>query len=395
MAEALATKYRPKNWEDVSGQENILTILQNQIEANDTKQAYLFCGGAGTGKTTIARIFARAINGNVEPLEIDAASNNGVDQVREIREACKYKPLGAQFKVYLIDEVHMLSTGAFNALLKTLEEPPAHVVFILCTTDPQKIPATILSRVQRFDYKRLKTEQIIERLEYIIGMENVDFKPFEVGETLACMEDYANNFLAGSTYNVTLVTETGVVLDDLCEVPFEQLSVFDRDESVSVDYPAIEYLAKLADGGMRDAISLLDTCLSYKKEVYLTDVMEILGASSYDDYIQLMEILTHMNGYDKKDLIALIERIHLDGKDLKQFVKGFAGFVVDLRKVQLLKNFDYVSVPSVYYTLMDAILFGMNETYLDDLFTSLSSLTNLIKYERHPKYLIEGSLLQL
>jgi len=394
MSEALATVYRPKNWEDVSGQENILTILQNQLEANNTKQGYLFTGGAGTGKTTIARIFARAINDDVPPLEIDAASNNGVDQVREIREACKYKPLGAPFKVYLIDEVHMLSTGAFNALLKTLEEPPAHVVFILCTTDPQKIPATILSRVQRFDFKRLKPEQIIERLEYIIGMENVKSKPFEVGETLACLEDYANNFQAGSTYEVTLVTETGVVLDDLCEVPFEQLSVFDRDEAVSVDYPAIEYLAKLADGGMRDAISLLDTCLSYKKEVYLQDVMEILGASSYDDYIQLMEILTHMNGYDKKDLISLVERIHLDGKDLKQFIKGFAGFVVDLRKVQLLKNFDYVSVPSVYYALMDAILFGMNETYLDELFTSLSELTNLVKYERHPKYLIEGSLLQ-
>ena len=192
---ALYRKFRPNTFDDVIGQEHIVKTIKNQILSNRVSHAYLFCGTRGTGKTSTAKIFARAINcispkqGNpcnqcelcraalenrsMNVIEIDAASNNGVDNIREIREEVKYPPTEGRYKIYIIDEVHMLSSGAFNALLKTLEEPPAHVVFILATTDPQKVPATILSRCQRFDFHRITTEQITQTLQSYMNTENV------------------------------------------------------------------------------------------------------------------------------------------------------------------------------------------------------------------------------
>jgi DNA polymerase-3 subunit gamma/tau len=171
--ETLAVKYRPSVFAEVIGQESIKQILQDQISTKTHKNCYLFTGGAGTGKTTCARIFANEINnGKGSFIEIDAASNNGVDNVREIIDNAKYKSLDSEYKIYIIDECHMLSTGAWNAMLKILEEPPAKTVFILCTTDPQKIPNTILSRVQRYDFQRISLDGIISRLEYIINCEN-------------------------------------------------------------------------------------------------------------------------------------------------------------------------------------------------------------------------------
>src|SRR5690625_286812 len=230
-------------------------------------------------------------------IEIDATSNNGDDDIREIRDKVKYAPTAVKYKIFIIDEVHMLSTGAFNALLKTLEEPPSHAVFIMATTDPQKIPAMILSRVQRFDFKRISTQQICESLEHILIEE-------------------------------------------------------DLREGVSSD--AIEYIGKLANGGMRDAISLLDTCLGYKTELQLEDISDILGITSYDACFERMKgILAE----SPEKVVETIEELHEQGKDLKQFIKEFMQFVVDLNKIKIVGNYNYVSIPSAYH---DRVQKGMD-----------------------------------
>ena len=213
---ALYRKFRPDNFADVKGQDHIVTTLTNQIKHNRIGHAYLFCGTRGTGKTTVAKILAKAVNCehpvNGSPcnecamckaiqagtamnvIEIDAASNNGVDNIREIREEVSYRPTEGKYKVYIIDEVHMMSTGAFNALLKTLEEPPAHIVFVLATTEPHKILPTIISRCQRFDFKKVENHDIISRLEYVLKSENkkappVGLEPTTLRLTAACSTD--------------------------------------------------------------------------------------------------------------------------------------------------------------------------------------------------------------
>lgn len=344
--EALATKYRPKEFSDVSGQENIITILQNQIQSDSIKQAYLFTGGAGTGKTTSARIFASKIDAEV--LEIDGASNNGVDNIREIREKVKFKPLEKKYKVIIIDEVHMLSIGAFNALLKILEEPPSHAVFILATTDPQKIPATILSRVQRFDFKRMTVNQTIERLAHIVNCENFFF------------------------------TEKTGIDENLYEV--------------SVD--ALEYIAKLAQGGMRAAISILDTCLGYKPELSLQDVIDILGSTDYELFMHLTQsIITE----DFESIVNIVEGQHINGKDMKQFIKSYTEFVVDMMKVQLTGNFELTNIPALYQPRVEKGVnyIKENNINLKEWFKKLSALNVAIRFEGNPKTLIEGELICL
>ena len=173
MAEALATRYRPKTFDDVTEQGSVKTILQQQLDSGEIQHAYLFCGGAGTGKTTCARIFASEINkGKGNPLELDAASNNSVDDVRNIIQQSKVKSMDSEYRIFILDEVHALSSNAWQALLKLLEEPPAKAIFIMCTTNPEKIPRTILSRVQRFDFKRISQQGIVDRLRHIIEEEN-------------------------------------------------------------------------------------------------------------------------------------------------------------------------------------------------------------------------------
>lgn len=344
----LATKHRPRSFEDVVGQAHIKTILQNQVSQGSIRNAYLFTGGAGTGKTTTARIFARAINGDKgTPIEVDAASNNGVDHVRVLREECQFKPLDTLYKVYIIDEVHMLSTAAFNALLKTLEEPPAHAVFILCTTDPQKIPATILSRVQRFDFRRMTTQQIIDRLSYILRAENHD------------------------------------------EVPDNSIDAYD------VSLEAIEYIAKLANGGMRDAISLLDTCLSYKGTLDAADISEILGTTPLDVYLRL---LTAIAAERDAEVFEIIEQQHLLGRDIKALVRGLTEFTVELMKLQTFDDIDLVqtSIPSVYMDdVAEAVRLLTGTKSLPILFVRLNKLYHSIKYETHPKALVQGVLVTL
>ena len=251
--QALYRKFRPQEFEDVKGQEHIVTTLKNQIKAARIGHAYLFCGTRGTGKTTVAKIFAKAVNcenptdgspcgkcptcqaiaegRSMNVIEIDAASNNGVDNIRQIREEVEYRPTEGKYKVYIIDEVHMLSTGAFNALLKTLEEPPSYVIFILATTEAHKIPITILSRCQRYDFHRISIDTIAGRLSDLM-----------------------------------------------------------KEEKVEVEEKAIRYVAKAGDGSMRDALSLLDQCIAFHLGEKLTyeNVLEVLGAVDTEVFSRLL-----------------------------------------------------------------------------------------------------------
>lgn len=338
--QSLAIKYRPDSFDAVSEQRSIKLILREQLATKTHKNCYLFTGGAGTGKTTCARIFASEINdGEGAPVEIDAASNNGVDNVREIIDNAKFKSIDSEYKVYIIDECHMLSTGAWNAMLKLIEEPPTKTIFIFCTTDPQKIPATILSRVQRYDFQRLTHSAIVERLADIIKMEN--------GEA--------------GFYKIDLEKE------------------------------ALEYLAKLADGGMRDAITLLDKCLSFSTKLTMKNVVEALGTVNYDFMFDLTEALYLM---DKRTVIVKIEEFHRGGADLKQFIKQYTFFILDLCKYGLLGNFEYLQIPSIFSDKVEQLP-EEEFSFLSELLNSMLKLGNDIKWETSPKPIIEANFILL
>lgn len=337
--QTLAVKYRPSKFEDVVEQRAIKDILVEQIRTGAQKNAYLFTGGAGTGKTTCARIFANELNGgNGNPIEIDAASNNGVDDVRDIRANAGFKAVDSEFKIYIIDECHMLSTGAWNAMLKLLEEPPAKTIFIFCTTDPQKIPATILSRVQRYDFKRISFQGVVDRLVSILCAENE----------------------AGANYTA----------------PPE----------------GVHYIAKIADGGMRDAISLMDKALSYSPNLTVENVVTALGTVDYDRMIDLIYYVCKAN---EENVMIILEEIHRDGIDLKQFVKQFLNFVLDMAKYRLLGSFEYLQIPSFYVDRMEGFSdldYGfIKDTVLD----AVLKLNSNIKWETVPKPLIQATFMLL
>ena len=331
----LAVKYRPQHFEDVVCQDNVKKVLSNQLKTGEIKQAYLFCGSSGTGKTTSARIFANDVNrGKGKPIEIDGASNNGVDNIRSIIDDCKMKSLDSKYKVYIIDEVHMLSLGAFNALLKVLEEPPKGVIFILCTTDPHKIPPTILSRLQRFDFKRIPQFDIVQRLEYILKKEGI------------------------LTYNVE----------------------------------AIEYIAKLADGGMRDAIMKLDTVLGYTTEITLQAVLDCLGITNYE---HLLGIVQGIINKQPDEPIQIIDKIYRDGKDLKLFVKDLNKFVLDLCKLNITRNKELTMIPTDIMRQCIHIATNTSKYDLVDILDGINNLLDKIKYEQNPKNLVESELIIL
>lgn len=307
MHKALYRVYRPKNFEGVVGQEHIVKTLKNQIKNNNIGHAYLFSGTRGTGKTSTAKIFARAVNClnpiNEEPcneceickdtlndnimdiVEIDAASNNSVDDIRELRESVKYTPSKAKYKVYIIDEVHMLSQGAFNALLKTLEEPPSYVIFILATTEPHKIPATILSRCQRFDFKRVLSKDIANRMEYICKKENIE------------AEDKALNLIARNS-----------------------------------------------QGALRDALSILDQCMSFGNDkIEYDDVIELLGTVNIDELFELSQAIMDEN--TQKSLQILNEFI-IWGKDIRNLINDLIDHFRNIMVCKVSKDLEeIISLP--------------------------------------------------
>lgn len=332
----LAVKYRPRTFSDVTEQEYVTTILQQQLASKEVKNVYLFTGGAGTGKTTCARIMADAINeGKGNPIELDAASNNSVDDMRELIQQAQTKSLDSEYKVFIVDECHMITPQGWNALLKLIEEPPAKSIFIFCTTDPQKIPKTILSRVQRYDFQRISQKGIVDRLAYILGQENLRAR--------------------GS-----------------------------QEE-------ALEYIAKLADGGMRDAITLMDKCLAYSTELTLKNVVKALGTVNYTDMIDLTNAIIDCH---PETMMGIIEEIHAFGKDLKQFVKLYIQFLLDVKKFDIGCDWSYINIPRLpeYEQWLEGL---KDNDYIQciDLLEVLMKLNTDIKYSATAKMDIEATLL--
>lgn len=355
---ALYRKWRPTGFADVKGQDHIVQTLKNQITGQRIGHAYLFCGTRGTGKTTIAKIFAKAVNcehpvdgspcGECEScqsivsgrsmnvVEIDAASNNGVENIREIREQVQYPPTEGRYRVYIIDEVHMLSTGAFNALLKTLEEPPSYVIFILATTEVHKIPITVLSRCQRYDFRRITIETIAARLRELADAE---------------------------------------------QIPVEER--------------ALTYLAKAADGSMRDALSLLDQCVAFHFGTLLTydNVLEVLGAVDSSVFSQLLrEILAG----DTAGCIHCLEEMVIQGRELGQFVVDFIWY---LRNLLILKTTEDAEVmlemSEDNLRLLREEAKMVNGETLMRFIRIFSELSNQLRYASQKRVLIEIALIKL
>lgn len=356
--QALYRKWRPQVFADVKGQDHIVKTLQNQIGSGRIGHAYLFCGTRGTGKTTVAKILARAVNcehpvdgspcgecpscrqiaagTSLNVVEIDAASNNGVENIREIREQVQYPPTEGKYRVYIIDEVHMLSTGAFNALLKTLEEPPSYVIFILATTEVHKIPITVLSRCQRYDFRRITLDTITARLKELTEAENMP-----------------------------------------------------------VEDKALRYVAKAGDGSMRDALSLLDQCAAFHFGETLTyeHVLDVLGAVDNSVFRDLFHAIRENR---TKDCILKLEEMVVQGRELSQFVVDFIWF---LRNLLLLKTADDaedlldMSKDNLAQMREDAAL--VDENTLMRYIRVFSELSNQIRFANQKRVLIELAFIKL
>ena len=338
---SLAIKYRPQTFDDMTEQSAIKDILENQIKTKTFQHGYLFTGPAGTGKTTSARIFANMINeGKGNPIEVDAASNSGVDNIRQIIEDAKRKPLDAEYKIFIVDECHSLSDSSWQALLKTLEEPPKFTIFIFCTTNPEKIPATILSRVQRYNFQKISNEGVYNRLHTILEKESDE-------------------------------------IDNLsCKLNWEQ--------------DALEFIVKVSSGGMRDAITLLDKCLSLSHDVTLENVLKTIGSEDYDTFFAFLEELCNR----EKNCITIIEHVYISGKDVKQFMKEFSKFILDVEKYILYGTEDYMDIPATSENLEKLNVFKDKlRSEVFDVMELVVSLNEILKWEQDLKTLIELSLL--
>jgi DNA polymerase-3 subunit gamma/tau len=355
---ALYREWRPTRFADVVEQEHVVKALRYSVSTGRIAHAYLFCGTRGTGKTTMAHILSRAVNcldphdgepcnkceicleilsgSSVDVLEIDAASNNSVDNVRSIRDEVIYAPVKAKRKVYIIDEVHMLSTGAFNALLKTLEEPPEHVIFILATTEPHKLPATILSRCQRFDFRRISLDSIVGRLNKIASSDNVTLDP-----------------------------------------------------------DAAKLIARMADGAMRDAISLLDQCMSQgRKTIVYDDVLSVVGIVN-DEF--MTGFIADMLDKNVVKLLQNISRLVADGRDAAHFVSDL---VMYFRNLMICKSTgdkceDLIDVPSAVLSIMKKQAAAISLDEIMRYIRELSALENGLKYAINPRVLLEVTLIKI
>ena len=356
---ALYRKFRPTKFNDVKGQDHIVTALKNQIKNDRIGHAYIFTGTRGTGKTTVAKIFARAVNcehpledgspdnecelckkilngTSMNVIEMDAASNNGVQDIRDIIDEVSYPPTEGKYKVYIIDEVHMLSTGAFNALLKTLEEPPSYVIFILATTELHKIPITIRSRCQNYDFHRISVETIKDRMRELMDEEGID-----------------------------------------------------------IDDKALMYIAKAGDGSMRDSLSILDECISFfqGKSISYDDVLKILGA--VDESI-FTELLDDIRGGDSKSAIELIERIVREGQELSQFVTDFTWYLRNLLIVKSMPNAaDVIDVSNETYEALRKEAAVLENEVIMRYIRIMSTLSNDMKYSSQKRVLLEIAIIKL
>ena len=357
---ALYRKWRPEVFEDVKGQDSIVKTLKNQIVKDRIGHAYLFCGTRGTGKTSVAKIFAKAVNcenpkdgspcgvcssclavaaGNsMNVFEIDAASNNGVDSIREIREEVTYSPTEGKYKVYIIDEVHMLSAGAFNALLKTLEEPPSYVIFILATTEVHKIPVTILSRCQRYDFKRITVDTIASRLHELMDAEGIE-----------------------------------------------------------AEEKAVRYIAKSADGALRDALSLFDQCNAfyYGQTMTFDNVLEVLGAV---DTGVFSDLLCAVMAKDIKASVKIIDKVIMMGRELSQFVTDFIWYLRNLLLVKTSEeeNIDEtLDMSSENLEQLKREALAINQETIMRYIRIFSELSGQIKYASQKRVLLEIAIIKL
>lgn len=357
MHKALYRSYRPQIFDDVVGQEYIIRTLKNQIENNNIGHAYLFTGTRGTGKTSTAKIFARAVNCNyginqepcnecdlcrgilsdniIDVIEIDAASNNSVDDIRELRESVKYSPTKAKYKVYIIDEVHMLSQGAFNALLKTLEEPPSYIIFILATTEPHKIPATILSRCQRFDFKRVTVKDMSDRMKKI------------------CIE-----------------------------------------ENIHVEDKALNLISRNSQGALRDALSILDQCISFgDNKIEYKDVVELLGIVNVD---QLFDMAKCIINQDTKKSLQNLNEFVLCGKDIRNLINDLIDHFRNLMVCKVSNELDeIISLPDEILILLKEQSNSIDMNSLIRILNILSVAQDNIRSSSNPRVLAEVTIMKL
>ena len=351
MHKALYREYRPLVFDDVIGQDHIIRTLKNQIKENSMSHAYLFCGTRGTGKTTTAKILSRAVNcqagdqdhpcnqcpscqsildsSNLDVIEIDAASNNSVDDIRELRDTVKYTPANSKYKVYIIDEVHMLSQGAFNALLKTLEEPPSYVIFILATTEPNKIPATILSRCQRFDFKRVSVGDLIDRMRSIC-----------------------------------------------------------QSESIDIDEDALRIIARNGQGSVRDSLSILDKCLSFGGSSLTGDqVLDLLGGS---DPGQLLEMAKAIIDADVCRSMKMIDDYFMWGKDLRLLVEDITDFFRSLMMVKIFgQASDLVDLTKDQVQEILGLAGGIDTEEIIRILTILSDLSEKLRFSTNQRMTLD------